>query len=146
MRNENGTDAAEPSASPERCGRDRKGLVKQAASYLLVGGSSALIELTLFQALYALTPISIAAANIIAVIASTVFNFTVNRSVTFKSAGNPMRSLVLYLILFAFNMTFSTLAIAWMVSLGVHSVIAKLATMACIVLWNFVLYRKVIFK
>lgn len=134
----------------ERAGQDASGkagsVVKQAASYLLVGGSSALIELVLFQGLYALAHLGIAAANIIAVVASTVFNFTVNRSVTFKSAGNPVRSLVLYLILFAFNMTFSTLVIAWLVGLGAHSVAAKLATMVCITLWNFALYRKVVFK
>ena len=53
---------------------------------------------------------------------------------------------MLYLILFAFNMAFSTLAISWLVGFGVHSILAKLATMVCITLWNFVLYRKVIFK
>lgn len=132
---------AEPQASGEK-----HNVVKQAMSYLLVGGSSALIELVLFQGLYAMAHLSVAPANIIAVIASTVFNFTVNHSVTFKSTGNPLRSLMLYLILFAFNMTFSTLAISWLVGFGVHSILAKLATMVCITLWNFVLYRKVIFK
>ena len=53
---------------------------------------------------------------------------------------------MLYLVLFAFNTTFSTLAITWLVSLGLHSAVAKLMTMVCIVMWNFVLYRKVIFK
>ena len=90
---------AEPQASGEK-----HNVVKQAMSYLLVGGSSALIELVLFQGLYAMAHLSVAPANIIAVIASTVFNFTVNHSVTFKSTGNPLRSLMLYLILFAFNM------------------------------------------
>lgn len=132
---------AEPQASGEK-----HNVVKQAMSYLLVGGSSALIELVLFQSLYAMAHLSVAPANIIAVIASTVFNFTVNHSVTFKSTGNPLRSLMLYLILFAFNMAFSTLAISWLVGFGVHSILAKLATMVCITLWNFVLYRKVIFK
>ena len=132
-------------ATPQASG-EKRNVVKQAVSYLLVGGSSALIELVLFQGLYAMVHLGVAPANIIAVIASTVFNFTVNRSVTFKSTGNPVRSLVLYLILFAFNMTFSPLAISWLVGFGVHSILAKLATMVCITLWNFVLYRKVIFK
>lgn len=132
-------------AEPQTSG-EKRSVVKQAVSYLLVGGSSALIELMLFQGLYAMVHLGVAAANIIAVIASTVFNFTVNRSVTFKSTGNPVRCLVLYLILFAFNMTFSTLVISWLVGFGVHSILAKLATMVCITLWNFVLYRKVIFK
>ena len=88
----------------------------------------------------------IAPSNIIALVASTAVNFTMNRSLAFKSSANPARSLVLYLVLFAFNTTFSTLAITWLVGLGVHSAVAKLMTMVCIVMWNFVLYRKVIFK
>ena len=61
---------------------------------------------------------SIAPSNIIALAASTAVNFTMNRSLAFKSSANPTRSLVLYLVLFAFNTTFSTLAITWLVSLG----------------------------
>ena len=71
---------------------------------------------------------------------------TMNRCSAFKSSANPARSLMLYLVLFAFNTTFSTLAITWLVGLGIHSAVAKLMTMVCIVMWNFVLYRKVIFK
>lgn len=127
-------------------GKSRRALFAQLLRYVLVGGSSAAFELAAFQALYALAGVGIAASNIIALVASTTLNFTLNRSVTFKSAANPMRSLVLYLALFAFNTTFSTLGITKLVDLGVHSAIAKLMTMACIVMWNFVLYKKVIFK
>ena len=85
-------------------------------------------------------------ANVTAVVVSTVFNFLVNRNVTFKSTSNPLRSLVLYLILFALNTTFSTVAISLLAAHGVYPLVAKVCTMACIVLWNFVLYKKVIFK
>lgn len=117
----------------------------QAIKYLVVGGSSAAIELVLFQLFSAGFGVAVAYANIAAVVISTVFNFLVNRNVTFKSTANPARSLVLYLLLFAFNTTFSTTVIAFAASYGVYPLAAKLFTMACIVLWNFVLYRKVIF-
>ena len=118
----------------------------QAIKYLIVGGSSAFIELVLFQLLSAVFAIPLAAANVTAVVVSTVFNFLVNRNVTFKSTSNPLRSLVLYLVLFAFNMTFSTMCISLLAAQGVYPLVAKVFTMACIVLWNFVLYKKVIFK
>lgn len=123
-----------------------KDFVSQIVRYAFVGGASAAFELVVFQALYALAGIGIAPSNIIALVTSTAVNFTLNRSLAFKSTANPARSLVLYLVLFVFNTTFSTLAITWLVGLGVHSVVAKLMTMFCIVMWNFVLYRKVIFK
>lgn len=123
-----------------------KDFVSQIVRYAFVGGASAAFELVVFQALYALAGIGIAPSNIIALVASTAVNFTLNRSLAFKSTANPARSLVLYLVLFIFNTTFSTLAITWLVGLGVHSAVAKLMTMFCIVMWNFVLYRKVIFK
>ena len=114
--------------------------------YVVVGISSALIELVLFQGLYALAGMPVEPSNVIAVVTSTTFNFLMNRSVTFKGTSNPLRSLVLYLLLFAFNTTFSTLVIRTLVGMGWHSLAAKLATMCCIVLWNFALYRTVIFK
>lgn len=118
----------------------------QAIKYLVVGGSSAVIELVLFQLLSAVFAIPLAAANVTAVVVSTVFNFLVNRNVTFKSTSNPLRSLVLYLILFVLNTTFSTVVISLLAAQGVYPLVAKVCTMACIVLWNFVLYKKVIFK
>ena len=36
-------------------------------------------------------------ANVTAVVLATALNFLLNRGVTFKSASNPVRSLVLYL-------------------------------------------------
>lgn len=118
----------------------------QAIKYLMVGGSSAVIELVLFQLLSAVFAIPLAAANVTAVVVSTVFNFLVNRNVTFKSTSNPLRSLVLYLLLFALNTTFSTVVISFLAAQGVYPLVAKVCTMACIVLWNFVLYKKIIFK
>ena len=118
---------------------------RQGGFYLAVGGASALLELCLFQGLYSFSPLGIELSNVVAVVVATAFNFLLNRTVTFKSTSSPVRSLVLYLLLFSFNLVFTTLAIRWMVSLGVHSAVAKVVTQCCVVAWNFMLYRKVIF-
>lgn len=132
-----------PQKNPEN---STTGITKQGFRYLLIGGSSALVELLLFQGLLVMTPFSIAPSNVIAVVCATAYNFLLNRSFTFKSTSNPLRSLILYLLLFVANTTFSTLFIQWVTDLGGSPVVAKLFTMACIMLWNFVLYRKLIFK
>lgn len=120
--------------------------VVRIAKYLFVGGSSALLELILFQVLYAVCGWQIAVSNVCAVVVATAYNFLLNRSWAFEQSGNPTRSVILYLLLFAFNTTFSTTAISVLVAHGAPSVAAKLFTQVCIVLWNYVLYRKVIFK
>ncbi|MBQ9020487.1 MAG: GtrA family protein [Eggerthellaceae bacterium] len=117
----------------------------QGVKYLAVGAGTALFELALFQGLFSFTPLGVEMSNIVAVLVATAANFLLNRNVTFKSTSNPVRSLVLYVLLFAFNLTFSTLVISWLVGIGCHSAVAKVATQACIVLWNFVIYRKIIF-
>jgi putative flippase GtrA len=120
-------------------------VVKQASRYLVVGFSSAAIELTLFVVLYNLLAIDIRISNVIALTCSTVFNFIMSYTWTFKASKNFKKSLVLYLLLFIFNQFFSTSIIYYLVELGLYSFIAKLFAMACIVCWNFVLYRKVVF-
>ena len=113
--------------------------------YLFVGGMSALIELILFWVLLNAAGIPIVVANVVAVVCSTIFNFLMNRHFPFSNASNPVRSAVLYLLLFVFTTCFTSFCIAYLVDvLGIHALIAKLGTMACVVMWNYVLYKKVV--
>ena len=119
---------------------------RQGLWYLFIGGASALIEFVLFQVLYELFHVPVAPANISAVVVATIFNFLMNRNVTFKSTSHPVRSLFLYLLLFAANLALSTWAIAVMIDLGVHSAVAKVITQVAIATWNFFIYRRFIFR
>ena len=57
-----------------------------------------------------------------------------------------MRSMVLYVVLLAFNIAFSTFAIGWLVGVGAEPAVAKVFTQGCVVVWNYFLYNKVVFK
>lgn len=118
---------------------------RQGIAYILVGGGTALLELGLFQLLFELLKLPLAVSNVSATVVATAVNFLLNRNVTFKSTSNPVRSLVLYIVLFGANMAISTFMIGTLVGLGLPSAVAKLIMQACVVVWNFVLYRKVIF-
>lgn len=118
---------------------------RQGIAYVLVGGGTALLELGLFQVLFELLKLPLAVSNVSATVVATAVNFLLNRNVTFKSTSNPMRSLVLYIVLFGANMAISTFMIGALVSLGLPSAVAKLIMQVCVVIWNFVLYRTVIF-
>lgn len=118
---------------------------RQAIAYVAVGGGTALLELVVFQGLYALSPLGVVGSNVIAVIIATICNFVLNGTTTFKTCSNWIRSAILYTLLFLFNTTFSTLTIGWLINAGAPSLMAKLSTMICIVVWNFFLYKKVVF-
>jgi putative flippase GtrA len=124
----------------------RAELLRHGVRYLLVGLSSAGIELILFALLYEMLDLAIVVANVAAISIATAYNFILSRTWTFQSVSSLPRSAVLYLLLFVWNQCFSSLTIVWLHSLGAPALLAKLVTMGCIVLWNFVLYRKVVFK
>lgn len=118
---------------------------RQFARYLIVGICSASIELLFFTS-FRMLSVNLSLSNIIATIIATLFNFFVNRGWSFRTSSKLNRSSVMYLALFCLNMAFSTNAIGFMVKLGVYEAFAKLITMALITMWNFIIYRKLVFR
>lgn len=123
-----------------------KNIQKQFFKYLLVGGSTAVLELAVFTFLRKVVYLDITISNVTAAVLATFLNFLINRGWSFKAASNLYRSMVFYIILFCVNTFFSTNFIKLMVSINVPDIFAKFITMCMITLWNFVLYRKVVFK
>lgn len=136
----------EPNTEPNKAKDATAGYSRQVIKYLLVGGSSATLELLLFSLFVYILTLSLAISNISAIALATIYNFVLNRAWAFKTTRNLPRSLTLYALLFIFNNLFSTVAIVFLTNTGVLPVLAKMLTMACIVCWNFILFRKVIFK
>lgn len=134
-----------PDASADEKRQNRTALLKQGAKYLTVGVASAAVELLFFSLFYYVLGLSVGFASPASLVLSTVLNFLLSSSWSFKGSTNMKRSALLYTILFVFNTCFSSMASTWIVGMGAPALLAKLITMACIVLWNFVLYRKVIF-
>ncbi len=132
-----------------------KKLISESGRYLIIGFSSAAIELGLFWILYELVGfrtivsplgVTLLLSNVIAILLATLFNFVMNYKWTFKSSSHIARSATLFILLFVFNQIFSNVAIVFLLNNGTNSMLAKVITMACIVCWNFFLYRFVVFK
>ena len=123
-----------------------KDQILQGMKYLFVGGSSAFIELCVFQLLYAWVNVGVVASNISAVIIATLYNFTLNRGFAFKSSSSILRSSLLYCALFLINSAFSTLVTYMFQEASLPPIIGKILAMCCTVTWNYFLYRNVIFK
>lgn len=121
--------------------------VGQFSRYLITGFSSAAIELTLLFVLRDTAGLTVLAANSIALTIVFWFNFLMNRFWSFKSKANIKRQLVMYLVLFVFNLAASDLIMYLLtVKLSLQYLIAKVFAIGAVVCWNFILYRKVIYK
>lgn len=121
--------------------------ISQMKRYLITGFSSAAIELSLLYILKDIVKLGIIEANSIALTIVFWFNFLMNRFFSFKSSSNIKKQLIMYGILFIFNLGASDLIMHVLTSmLNIQYLLAKVFAIGLVVSWNFVLYKKVIYK
>ncbi len=124
--------------------------------YLFVGIFSFSIEYTLFILLRNAMTLSEIIVNVIVYTIIFWINFLLNKFFSFKSRTNFKRQLFLYGILFFFNLLvgnillFSGIRYLLVLISGEGSwpvlYLPKILIMFFIISWNFVLYKKVIYK
>ena len=120
---------------------------KQFIRYIIIGFSSFILEYLLFFTLFKLIGINELVSSPIAIAVVFWFNYLMNRYWSFKSKGKLGRQLILYLLLFAFNTLISNLFIYGGTNLlQLSPLISKVMIMGLIVLWNFVIYKKIIYR
>ncbi len=119
----------------------------QLVRYLVTGFSSAAIELSLLYVFRDVVKLSVIEANSIALTIIFWFNFFMNRFWSFKSKSSLKKQLLMYAALFVFNLGASDLIMHVLVTLlGIQYLLAKVFAIGAVVSWNFVLYKKVIYK
>ena len=102
------------------------------------------VELGVFALLNVFVGFS--AANFVAVVCSATFQYVMNRNITFKSSSSYARSITLFVLLWVWNLAFSTFAITQLAALGWSQTLVKLITMGCQGVWGFLLSKYVIFR
>ena len=119
----------------------------QLVRYLITGFSSAAIELSLLYVFKDIVKFSVIEANSIALTIVFWFNFLMNRHWSFKSKSSLKKQLLMYAVLFVFNLGASDLIMYVLVTLlGIQYLLAKVLAIGAVVTWNFILYKKVIYK
>lgn len=114
--------------------------------YVGVSATQTIVEYATFAILH-LIGVPSQIANGIAVVCSATYNFVMNRNVTFKSSSNFTRPVALFVLLWIWNFTFSTLLIGWMPgATGLSPYVAKFIAMACQFGWGYPLCKYVIFR
>lgn len=122
-------------------------LKKQLFRYVVTGGSAFLVEYILYLLLIKLVGIDYAIASVTIYILLFIATFIATRKWTFESKGNPKRELLLYLLLVLFNAYVGNyVLIKWLVGLGIPKEIAPFFKTGAITMWNFIIYKFIIYK
>lgn len=119
----------------------------QFVRYLITGFASFIAEYLLFLFLYDKLRIQYIYSNTIVYTVIFVINFLLNRLWSFKSKSDFKRQFALYFALFLFNLA-ATNGVMYLLSgvLALSPRISKILVMGMIVVWNFIIYKKVIYK
>ena len=130
----------------EYTGPTRANFFSQLSKYFGVSFTQTFVEFGVFAALHGLG-LSANIANCFAIPCSASYNFLMNRNITFKQSSNFKRSVILFIMLFCWNLLFSNTCLAFLPGmLGWSTTLVKLLTMACQGCWGFLLCRYVIFR
>ena len=107
--------------------------------------SAAVIDFGSFFILHDLLGVSTLISQIVSVVLSVIWNFTLNRKFTFKSAANvPIAMLKLGLFYVAF-IPLSTVLTEWLVGMGWNADGVKVITMALNMVLEYLFQRFVVF-
>ncbi len=115
--------------------------------YLITGFVSFATEITLLYVLTEYARLWYLLSNTIAYIVVFWLNFLLNKFWSFRSRENFRRQLWLYSMLFIFNLG-AVSALMYLLTdvLHLYYLVSKVLVMGMVVTWNFVLYKKVIYK
>ena len=122
--------------------------IKQIIRYLITGFTAFGIEYALYVMLLKWAGLHYILASVIVYALVFWFSFLVNRIWSFKSKGNIKRQFIQYGALFAFNLVVSNIFLMKLFTdvFGISELISPFLKMACVVCWNFLIYKCIIYK
>lgn len=116
-------------------------------SFLVTGGAAACIEYSIFTIIVCIYSDITVLAQAVSFLCGAIVSFLLNKYWVFKSSGRIHRQAFGYFILVIVNLALGSILIAWLTKgLGIHSLIAKTIVMASVVIWNYFIYQKIIFR
>lgn len=118
----------------------------RAAKFTLISISAGLIQIGSFSLFYEIFSWKYWIAYLISLLLSVLWNFTVNRKITFKSANNVKLAMLQLLGFYAVFTPTSLLLGQWVEGLGVHGLIVEIVTMILNFVLEFLFCRLVIYK
>ncbi len=125
---------------------DKKELIRT-IKFTLFSISAGIIEIVLFTLLDKFTGWAYWPKYLIALIASVIWNFTLNREYTFKSANNVPIAMIKVAIFYAIFTPVSTIAGNYLAeNLGWNDILVTLLNMACNFILEYLYDKYVVFR
>ena len=116
--------------------------------YLLIGGTTFVLDFGIFNFLSVMLDVKPIVANLTSTFLSLFYNFSMSNFWTFKLGKvQQMKKLSRYAVLAVINYIFGNLAMYFFIEdTTLNHNLAKAIITMMIVSWNFVLYKKWVFK
>lgn len=117
--------------------------------YAFAGGAAFTVEYAAFLAIYYILSVPPELANIVSFALGLITSFTLNKLWVFghqEQDVNGKSQAALYALLALVNLALTTLGIHLLVEHDVPAFIAKLVLIVLVAGWNFIIFRKIIFR
>jgi putative flippase GtrA len=119
--------------------------------YLIIGITAVVADNCVFIIAYQICNGSLLLATVLALSIGFFVSFLGNKLWVFNanqqtSAHRPVKQLIFYSLLFIFNIIFTFYFIDIMEKQSINAIVSKILTTVLITTWNYILYKKVIFK
>lgn len=120
----------------------------QIVRYLITGFTAFGAEYGLYILLYRVWGWHYIAASTVVYAIMFWFVFIINRNWSFQSEGNIKKQVVQYGLLFLFNLTVANIVLMYLFIdiLGISAYLSPILKMSCVVCWNFLIYKFIIYK
>ena len=118
----------------------------RAVKFTLISLSAGIIQIGSFTLFYELFKWEYWLAYLVSLLLSIIWNFTINRKLTFKSAGNVPKAMAQLLGFYAVFTPVTMLGGQWVENLGVHGIIVEGVTMILNFVLEFLFCRFVIYR
>ena len=118
----------------------------RAVKFTLISLSAGIIQIGSFTLFYEALSWVYWLAYLISLLLSIIWNFTINRKITFNSANNVPKAMAQLLGFYAVFTPVTMLGGQWVEGLGVHGVIVEVVTMILNFVLEFLFCRFVIYR
>ena len=118
----------------------------RAFKYTLVAASAGLIQIGLFTLLNELAGLAYWTSYLIALVASVLWNFTINRKFTFKSASNVPKAMLLVFAYYVVFTPLSTLLEHYLTGIGWNEYVVTIMNMVINFVTEFLYQRFFVFR
>lgn len=125
----------------------QKSDILQFIRYLVSGGLSFVGEYTSFLVTYYWLHFPVVVANSTGFVVGMSLNFSLNYFWVFRNRTEALvRSMAQYVLLALVNLGLTSLALTVLDDLGANLALGKLALMILVTVWNFLIYKLLIFS